>query len=131
MKFDFPWLPDGAGQLLIAGVAGGIVRWATLKEKWPDGLISILVGALCAVYVGPAAFPILGPMINFAGIEPNSAKSLAGFMIGAGGILVAGFFIDLWRERRRQLKSTVRGEDFVVISQPPKEEADAPAPDAQ
>ncbi|MBN9314266.1 MAG: hypothetical protein J0I99_00850 [Devosia sp.] len=124
MKFDFTWLPDGAGQLLIAGVAGGIVRWATLREKWPDGLISILVGALCAVFVGPAAFPLMGPMIDFSGIDPNSAKSLAGFMIGAGGILMAGFLIDLWRERRRQLKAAPP-ENFVVITQAKEGDADA------
>jgi hypothetical protein len=124
MKFDFTWLPDGAGQLLIAGVAGGIVRWATLKEKWPDGLISILVGALCSVFVGPAAFPLMGPLIDFSKIDPNSAKSLAGFMIGAGGILVAGFLIDLWRERRRQLR-TPRPADFVVIPPNPEKDDDA------
>jgi hypothetical protein len=34
----------------LAGAAGGIVRWVTLRERWQDGVASLLVGSICALY---------------------------------------------------------------------------------
>jgi len=58
----------------------------------------------------------MGALVDVTGIDPNSANALAGFIIGAGGILVSGFLIDLWRERRRQLKAQrLAVQNFVVM----------------
>lgn len=106
MPFDFLNLTGTAvGKLAIAGALGGVVRWLTLKEKWTDGLVSVVVGAITSVYVGPAAFPLLKPLIDFAGVEHEAAVGLSGFLIGVGGILVSGFLIDVWRARRKMLKA--------------------------
>jgi hypothetical protein len=110
MNFDLSFLATASGKLMIAGALGGVVRWLTLREGWRDGLASIIVGGITAVFVGPAAHTILRPIVDLAGVEPDAANSLGGFLIGVGGILVSGFFIDLWRARSRMLKSTQKGE---------------------
>jgi hypothetical protein len=93
------------GQLLLAGAMGGIVRWMTLRDHWSDGLIAVLVGALCAVFVGPVALPLLQPVIGNLNVPPESIGSLSGFLIGIGGLTVSGLLIDFWRLRRTMLRS--------------------------
>lgn len=101
---DWDWLFSPMAKLAVAGALGGMVRWLTLKQGWLDGLISIIVGAVCAVYIGPAIQPILRPVVDFAGIDPEAMQGLGGFLVGIGGILVSGFLIDIWQLRRKLLK---------------------------
>lgn len=101
MDWDFLFSPTV--KLLVAGALGGVVRWLTLKQQWLDGLISVIVGAICAVYIGPSIMPLLKPVIDFTGVDQESAVGLGGFLIGIGGILVSGFVIDLWQLRRKLL----------------------------
>ena len=46
----FRWLWTEPGKAALAGALGGIVRWVTLREHWRDGVLSLLVGSICAVY---------------------------------------------------------------------------------
>ena len=105
MDFNFGWLFSPLGKLAIAGALGGVVRWLTLKQPPLDGLVSVVVGCICAVYVGPAIIPIMRPVIDFAGVDPEAAQGLGGFLVGIGGILVSGFILDLWQLRRKLLKN--------------------------
>jgi hypothetical protein len=109
MDMNFSWLFSPAAKLALAGALGGVVRWLTLKQPPLDGLISVIVGAICAVYLGPSIMPILRPVIDLTGVDAESAIGLGGFLIGIGGILVSGFFIDLWQLRRRLLKQPPQG----------------------
>jgi len=104
MEFNFNWLFSPLGKLAIAGALGGVVRWLTLKQPPLDGLISVFVGAICALYVGPAIVPLLRPVVDFAGVDADAMRGLSGFLVGIGGILVSGFLIDLWQLRRKMLK---------------------------
>lgn len=110
MDFNLAWLFSPAAKLAIAGALGGVVRWLTLKQPPLDGLISVVVGAICAVYIGPAIHPILRPVIDLAGVEMDAAQGLGGFLVGIGGILVSGFFLDLWQLRRKLLKQGGQGD---------------------
>ena len=47
------WIMTDQAKTALAGAAGGIVRWVTLRERWQDGVASLLVGSICALYVGP------------------------------------------------------------------------------
>ncbi len=113
MDFNFSWLFSPMAKLAIAGALGGLVRWLTLKQPPIDGLISIAVGAICAAYIGPAFQPVLQPIISFTGVEPDAAQGLGGFIVGIGGILVSGFFIDVWQMRRKLLKQEGQGDGQV------------------
>lgn len=95
------WFGWDKWQLLIAGALGGVVRWLTLRDHWTDGLISIVVGAICAVYISPLALPALVPTLGNIGVSSDSVGSLSGFLIGIGGITVSGLIMDLWRARRK------------------------------
>lgn len=100
------WLRHAIGEVgasAIAGAAGGLVRWLTLREQWRDGIISVIVGALCSVYLGPLALPIMEPVLGRLIVQPDRLSNLSGFLVGIGGIAVSGFVLDLWNARRRQI----------------------------
>jgi len=105
MKALIEWLLGDTGRAAIAGAAGGLVRFLTLKPSPIDGAISITVGSISAIYLGPLALP----MLEYAGlgkivVEEVNRGAFAGFVIGLGGIGVASFVIDLLA-RVKQLKS--------------------------
>ena len=99
---DFSWLASDKAQLLLSGALGGVVRWLTLRDHWVDGIISIVVGSICALYLAPLATPELVPMFGAINIARDSTNSLSGFLIGIGGITVSGFVMDVWRSRRER-----------------------------
>jgi hypothetical protein len=101
------YLIGDKGQLTAAGIAGGIVRWLTLRESTRDGFISVVVGALCSLYLGPIGLPLLEPVIGKLTVDPHAAVGLSGFLIGVGGIAVSGFVLDLWAMRRSKQKERV------------------------
>ena len=87
---------------VMTGAAGGVVRWVTLRENWRDGLASLVVGAICALYLGPLVEPLLEPMIG--DISPNGdAGGFASFIVGLGGVSISGLIIDALRLRRSQV----------------------------
>jgi hypothetical protein len=102
MNDFFTWLAGEKGQLALAGALGGLVRWLTLRERWQDGMISLVVGAICALYLGPLAIPAIEPIVGKIVVDPASRGTLSGFILGIGGIAVTGFVLDVWKARRRQ-----------------------------
>lgn len=94
----FAWLASDPGKAAIAGAAGGLVRWITLRDSWLEGAASIVVGALCAVYLGPFIEPVI--YAPFSAVAPEGdVHALAAFVTGLGGIGIAGFVIDLITSR--------------------------------
>lgn len=103
----FEWLVSPDGQTALAGALGGLVRWITLRDDWTDGVAALVVGAICAMYLGPLIEPLLAPTIGQ--IAPGrDATGFSAFVVGLGGISLSGFLIDLIRARRAQAK---RGRD--------------------
>lgn len=98
------WLVGEKGQLAVAGALGGLVRWLSLRESRRDGLISVIVGAICALYLGPVAVPVIEQLIGRIVIEPASRAGLSGFIIGLGGIVATGVVLDVWHAWRRRLR---------------------------
>lgn len=97
------WLFGEKGQLAIAGALGGVVRWLSLREDWRSGVISLVVGAICAAYVAPLAIPVFDSVLGKIVPDEASRVGFAGFVIGVGGIAVAGLIMDVWKARRRQI----------------------------
>ena len=102
--FNWLGLPDKAIPLIVAGALGGVVRWLTLRDSWQTGLISIVVGAICALFLSPLALPALVPMLGAIQIPPDSVSGLSGFLIGIGGVTVSGFILDILKFRVAFLK---------------------------
>lgn len=103
------WLLGEKGQIALAGALGGVVRWLSLREDWKSGIVSITVGAICAVYLAPLAIPSFEPLIGKLVVDHVSRAGFSGFLIGIGGIAVSGFVIDLWRARARQVQRDNEG----------------------
>jgi hypothetical protein len=93
------WLWTEPGKAALAGALGGIVRWVTLREHWRDGVLSLLVGSICAVYLGPLVAPILEPVIDKLAPGGDSA-GFSSFVVGIGGMSISGLIIDIFRARR-------------------------------
>ena len=105
------WFFGEKAQVAIAGAAGGLVRWLTLRAHWHDGLISIVAGAICALYLGPLAQPAITAMIGTFVLDPTSRASFSGFIIGLGGVSVAGFVMDVWKSRRWKAEADKKERD--------------------
>lgn len=95
------WLHSDAGAAALAGAAGGLVRWMTLRENWRDGIVSLLVGTLCAIYAGPLVEPMLAPVIGKIAAGSDAA-GFSSFVVGLGGIGISGFVIDTLRRFRAE-----------------------------
>jgi hypothetical protein len=106
------WLWTEPGKAALAGALGGIVRWVTLREHWRDGMLSLLVGSICAVYLGPLVAPILEPVIGKLAPGGDSA-GFSSFVVGIGGMSISGLIIDIFRARRADSAraDTARKED--------------------
>lgn len=100
------WIDPGKSELLLSGALGGVVRWLTLRDHWSDGIVAIIVGAICALYLAPLAVPSLSHWVGDLGVADDSVSGLSGFLIGLGGITVSGLVMDLWRAKRRAVEET-------------------------
>jgi len=100
------WLWSEPGKAALAGAAGGVVRWVTLRDSWREGVPGIIVGAVCAIYLGPLVAPLLEPVVG--AIAPGSeADYFAAFIVGLGGIGLTAGLIDLlqsWRKSENNPK---------------------------
>lgn len=97
--------------LATGGASGGVVRWIYLQEKPIRGLLGIIVGAICAVYLSQLALPIVELVLGKILIEPTKQLTFSGFVVGLGGTQVPGFIIDLWKgvsERAYPSKTSVK-----------------------
>ena len=99
------WLRSEEGRLVLSGAMGGMARWLALKQGWPDNVISVALGLICAVNLGPVVLQWLAPVLGFAGVTGLPAAMLSGFLAGVGGIAIIGLIIDAWDIRRKLLRS--------------------------
>lgn len=90
----FTWLGTEPGKAALAGAAGGMMRWITLRSDWREGAAALVGGTICGVYLGPLALSILQPFLSPL-LPFTSLTALAGFAAGAGGIGLTGFIIDV------------------------------------
>lgn len=112
------WLSSRHFWDVMAGALGGIVRWITLQETRSAGVRSVIVGSICAAYLGPLVAPLLEPVIGK--IAPDAGSDgFAGFIVGLGGISIASLLIDVIRARRLVLKEAARNDPDSVASSPP------------
>jgi hypothetical protein len=88
-------------QLTLAGAAGGLLRSLYYRADWKEFVINVVSGALVARYLGPEGPELLRWVIgNVVNAEALKGKlELSGFLLGAGGVAVVGWFYDLIESR--------------------------------
>jgi hypothetical protein len=106
---DWNILFSDKAQMAVAGALGGVVRWLTLRSNVADGIVSIVVGAICAIYLGPVSLPLIEPVLGKIVLDANARAGLSGFLIGIGGIGVSSFLMELWQRRREIVHAPVIG----------------------
>ena len=110
-RSDFlSWITSEPGKAALAGALGGIVRWVTLRERWREGLLSLLVGSICAVYLGPLVAPIIEPVIGKVA-PAGDGNGFSAFVVGVGGISISGLLTDIFRARRGQATKEDRNDN--------------------
>lgn len=103
-------LSTETGKLAIAGVAGAMVRWVTLRNNWKEGLSALVVGGICATYVGPLMAPLMEPLIG-AVAPDGDTTGFSAFVVGLGGISISGMLIDIINARRSKLNAQENQEE--------------------
>lgn len=78
-----------AARIILAGIAGGVVRVVTLKERGWRATGSLIVGGIMALYAGPLAVPAVEAVVGVLNVDPDNASALSGFLMGLGGITIA------------------------------------------
>ncbi len=92
---------DPTVSVVFAGMAGGAVRWYSEREHWKTGVGSIIMGGICAKYLGPFA---LGLMESMIGIKiSDEAGTTGAFMMGLLGILLIRYIMDKFKYRTEVL----------------------------
>lgn len=99
------------GQVALAGAAGGLVRWLTLRTRLRDGLVAIIVGCISAVYLHPLAEPVVNGILGSVVVEDSSRSAFSGFIIGLGGVGVAGWVMDAIAARLRHKREKEEDDD--------------------
>ena len=94
---DWDWISNDRSQSVLAGAMGGVVRWITLKSGWRDGLTSIAVGCICALYLNPVFSALVDPILGKIIESASSRTSLSSFLVGLTGVGFTGFLVDLVR----------------------------------
>jgi len=88
---------DPTVSVVFAGMAGGAVRWYSERENWKTGIGSIIIGGICAKYLGPFT---LGLMESMVGIKiSDEANTTGAFVMGLLGILLIRYVMDKFKYR--------------------------------
>lgn len=98
------WITNERASLIVAGALGGLIRWVTLREHWQNGLISIVVGAICALYLSPLAEPLFRPFLVGLELDDSARSGFSGFVVGIGGIGIVGIVLDVIKAKRLSKK---------------------------
>lgn len=111
---DFLASPTGAA--LLAGVAGGVLRWVSEKEKPADGVATVVAGAITAVYLGPPTTYFVAHWLDMAVDDPQLVAGVS-FVVGVGGISIGALIVSAFRSRA--FSSAVKDAIVFMLSRKP------------
>lgn len=90
---------------VIAGAAGGALRWNTLKEDFKSGIISVISGAIMAVYLTEAMSGVISGLLKLVGIIAVVPPSSSAFIVGVCGTTIISFVLDFITIYRKRISS--------------------------
>lgn len=95
------WIAGEAGRAVLAGAAGGLVRWLmSERQRIRDGIVSVVAGALMARYASPVMLAI---MERWLGEMSGDVAGAAGFASGLAGMSLAKLMLGFVDAHARKL----------------------------
>ena len=77
------WIAGEAGRAALAGAAGGLVRWLMSdRRRIRDGVASVVVGLLMALYASPIMLALLNRWIGEMSGDVGGAAGFAAGLVG-------------------------------------------------
>lgn len=93
--------PENAGQMAVAGAAGSVIYMIASRQRPKNWAASIVVGAITAMYLGPAITPVLAQAFGTTSEIPGN---LGGYICGMMGLSMNLLILDVLRGRLLALK---------------------------
>ena len=93
------WIGGEAGKVVVAGAAGGLLRWLMQeRRRVRDGIVSVTGGVIASVYLGPVVAAILA-----AAVGPVADATAAGFIAGLAGMSLAKIIVAIVESQANRL----------------------------
>ncbi len=81
----------------LAGAAGGIVRSIALREPWKIAIANIVVGVVGAIYLSPAAVPLVKLIFGGFDMADDQLVRTSAFLTGVGAMSIVGGIAEFWK----------------------------------
>jgi hypothetical protein len=98
-------IDEATVRLGMAGFFGAVLRWATLRSDWRTGMLGLMTAPIAAIYLSPAAEPLMGPLFylpGLANLDPVQRASFIGCVVGIIGLALPGLILDIVAIRRKK-----------------------------
>lgn len=92
--------------LAIGGFGGGILRVITLRESFQEAAITITGAVLSVVFLGNPIGSWVITKFGLVDVE-NDVYMSVGFIVGMGGLTIAGLIVDGWKNPLKALDKVV------------------------
>lgn len=74
------------------GLMGGICRWLQGRQKFTEGISSVIVGGISSTALAGSKIPFLDSIIQ---TSPEAAATVNAFLIGFIAMVMLGFLLDI------------------------------------
>lgn len=83
------WLGRETGKAVLAGAAGGLLRWLMQeRRRLRDGIVSVTGGVIASIYLGPVVGAIMTQSMG-----PIGSTQASGFVAGLAGMSLAKMIV--------------------------------------
>lgn len=83
------------------GIMGGFCRWLQGRQKFTDGISSVIVGGISSTALIGVKLPFLDSIIQ---ISPDAAATVNAFLIGFIAMVMLGFVLDFLQDFMKRKK---------------------------
>lgn len=99
------WLVGEGGRVVIAGAAGGLMRWIMEeKRRLRDGVVAVIAGAIFAKYGTPVGIELLDNWFGPLDSGNDQIRDSAAFAMGIGGMTFGKLIMAMFEKYAKSLK---------------------------
>lgn len=99
------WLLGEGGRVVIAGAAGGLMRWIMEeKRRLRDGIVAVITGAIFAKYGTPIGLALLDNWFGPLNSANDQIRDSAAFAMGIGGMTFGKLIMAMFEKYLGKIK---------------------------